>query len=263
MTKYSAQQVVDEFLADDFSYDDNGSDKSYESDHIEVRSDTENEKTDDGEDASDENNESDDESDDDEIVFGRAKNNPFKWFCKQPKLKETFSCEHHDAKLLPCVSYCETIIDFFNHLIDSNILEKILMYTNKRLLHKNKTFIGMSELKAFIGLLIVFGVTNKINEPIEEIWRKSSVYDFELAALSMSRDRFQLIASNICFDDIDTRPNRCQSKFFKFEEIFNLFRNNLSTIEPSKNLCVDEELYGFEDAVHFVSICRINLIGMG
>ena len=55
----------------------------------------------------------------------------------------------------------------------------------------------------------------------------------------------KLKARNLTFDDLNTRKDRCSQKFHKMSEIFNIFKSNLSLINPSFSLCVDEELYAF------------------
>ncbi len=71
------------------------------------------------------------------------------------------------------------------------------------------------------------------------------------ASTAMARNRFQLIISRITFDDVTTREIRKTNKFFKMDEIFNIFKQNIKLIEPSQNLCVDEELYAFRGRCPF------------
>jgi hypothetical protein len=93
--------------------------------------------------------------------------------------------------------------------------------------------------------MILFGLTGKSDISIEEIWSEKSANYAEFAAVTFSRERFQLITRNICFDDLSTRNIRKTSKFHKMEQIFTLFKNNLKLITPSFCLCVDETLYSF------------------
>jgi hypothetical protein len=52
-------------------------------------------------------------------------------------------------------------------------------------------------------------------------------------------------------DDIDLRINRKNNKFHKMTEIFELFKQNLRLIVPSKFLCIDETLYPFRGKCSF------------
>ena len=89
---------------------------------------------------------------------------------------------------------------------------------------------------------------------IGEIWSPSSVHHCDLASAAMPRERFKLISSIICFDDRSTRPYQDLSRknFFKIENIFSRFRENISrAVIPSENLTVDETLYAFRGHCNF------------
>ena len=110
------------------------------------------------------------------------------------------------------------------------------------------------EIYAYIGLLILFGLTNKNDISIELLWSdKSFVHFTPFASAAMSRERYQLISRYICFDDIDTRIHRESNKFHKMEAIFNLFKKNLLLIISSYFLCITyyETLYPFRGMCSF------------
>ncbi|CAF0737922.1 unnamed protein product [Brachionus calyciflorus] len=104
-------------------------------------------------------------------------------------------------KLLPSVADCTAIKDFFNRLIDDIIIN--------------------NELRAFIGLLLLFGLTRKNKVDVSEIWKIGSVDHCDWATAAMSRNRFKSIMSYLTFDDIQTRAirlNKTQNdKFSKFQ----------------------------------------------
>jgi hypothetical protein len=131
------------------------------------------------------------------------------------------------------------------------MLIKIVSYSNLRIESLNVPPITINELRSFIGLLILFGLSKKSTNTINEIWCESSVFFFKFAQITMARRRFQLITQNISFDDIRTRQSRKSSKFHKMEEIFNMFKKNIKLVVPSSNLCVDEELYAFRGRCPF------------
>ena len=99
------------------------------------------------------------------------------------------------------------------------------------------------EMYSFVGLLIIFGLTGKTDISIDEIWSERSIHYSHFASVTMSRERFQLISINICFDNIVTRELRKSNKFYKMVEILNLFKQNIKLMEPSFCLCVHETLY--------------------
>ena len=114
----------------------------------------------------------------------------------------------------------QTSIEYFFKLIISQyMVEEIVANTNKRIKLIDVTQIGnakyksqrerllkhdltSNELYAFIGVLILLGITKKSKVPIEEIWSESSIHYSSFAAAALTRERFQLIIQNITFDDI-------------------------------------------------------------
>ena len=62
---------------------------------------------------------------------------------------------------------------------------------------------------SFVGLLILFGLTNKNDFPIHLLWSVNSMLHFSVfASVTMSRDRFQFICRHICFDDFDQKQSK-------------------------------------------------------
>ncbi len=58
------------------------------------------------------------------------------------------------------VSDCKTLKDFFNYFINDHMIEIILYGTNKRMIGQVKP-VNITEMRGFIGLLLLFGVTKK------------------------------------------------------------------------------------------------------
>lgn len=145
---------------------------------------------------------------------------------------------------------CKSMLDFFDILIDSKILNKICEYTNKKITDDEP--LSEIELRAYFGLLLMLGVTKKRSVDVSEIWSYDSVHHLDFANACMTRKRFQLISAKITFDDISTRSYRIKDKFSKFSEIFNIFQdNNSGLVNPGNNLCVDEQLYSFRGRCNF------------
>lgn len=144
------------------------------------------------------------------------------------------------------LNYITTKFGFFDHLISDEIINIIVDSTNVRL--KNKT--DKIEIRAFLGLLLLFGLTKKRDIEISDIWCPTSAHHLEMASACMSRNRFKELSSSICFDNINTRPERKNDKFDKMREIFDIFqKNNSETLIPSKFLTVDEQLYSYNSYI--------------
>ena len=94
----------------------------------------------------------------------------------------------------------------------------------------------------------MFGLTGKSDVSIEELWSERSAQFAPFApfaSVTMSRERFQFISKNICFDDIHTREIRKTHKFHIMLQILTLFKENMKLIHVSDFLCIDETLNAF------------------
>jgi hypothetical protein len=199
------------------------------------------------------------------VIYGRTTKTkpkpPFEWSSIQNQAIPPVSSQK-DAKIIEELKDERSIIVFFKMLLTEEIINLIIKYTNIRisLIENSKISnakyrakcekmknqeVSVDEMYSFIGLYIMFGLTGKSDVSIEEIWCEKSAQFAPFASVTMSRDRFQYISKNICFDDIRTRENRKTHKFHKMLEIFNLFKENLKLIHPSDCLCIDETLYSF------------------
>ena len=79
----------------------------------------------------------------------------------------------------------------------------------------------------------MFGLTGKSDVSIEELWSERSAQFAPFApfaSVTMSRERFQFISKNICFDDIHTREFRKTHKFHIMLQILTLFKENMKLI---------------------------------
>ena len=153
---------------------------------------------------------------------------------------------------LPNTIDLKEIVELFEYFMCQEIIDKIVISTNKRM--NNSKMLSSIELKAFCGLLLLFGVTKKNDIEVNEIYCKKSVNYLEWAAVCMPRDRFKDICKNICFDDIDTRKIRFRNnpKFHKMVEVFEIFKDNLRNgLVPGSKTCIDEQLYSYRGRCQF------------
>jgi hypothetical protein len=108
-----------------------------------------------------------------QVFRGRAKKDPFEWNSKQ--LNQFRKSPEFPASILPKAVGAENIIDFFNLIFDKNLISKITYCTNLRI-RETEDHISENEIFSFIGLLILFGLTNKSNVEVAEIWSPGSIH---------------------------------------------------------------------------------------
>ena len=184
---------------------------------------------------------------------------PYCWD-KEPQLESFIPLRKYDQepKFASVVKDCENLSDFFNFLINDQMIEIIVSSTNKKLAiySKDKNYlhtlnlepVNSIEIRAFIGLLLLFGVLKKNDVEIQEIWSEESyenIHSCYFATAAMSRNRFNTISSCVSFDEIETREQRKVNdpKFYKMRSYFEQFRKNIRVAyEPGYLLCVDETL---------------------
>jgi hypothetical protein len=98
-------------------------------------------------------------------------------------------------KLIISTEIVQEIVDNTNrriHLIDiSNIEKEKYKYQRSRSVRDEITCI---EIYAFIGLLLLFGITKKSNVSIEEIWNSNSIHYASFLEATLSRQRYQFIS---------------------------------------------------------------------
>jgi hypothetical protein len=184
---------------------------------------------------------------------------PYCWD-KDPQLESFIPLRKYDLepKFASVVNDCENLSDFFNFLINDQMIEIIVSSTNTKLatFSKDKNYlhklilepVNSIEIRAFIGLLLLFGVLKKNDVEIQEIWSEESyenIHSCYFATAAMSRNRFNTISSCVSFDEIVTREQRKVNdpKFYKMRSYFEQFRKNIRVAyEPGYLLCVDETL---------------------
>ena len=168
----------------------------------------------------------------------------FTWYTQAPNEANlrTSSIERIQSGLLQPVLDCVKPVDFFNYIIDDTMVDHIYTCTNK-LVGDNEKEITKTEIRAFIGLLILLGVTSR-KVHIDDIWDYSSLHHSFWASASMTRKRFQFLCSSLRFYDNEKGP--CDDKFYKMSWVFYRFKHKIkSCFEPGDNLTVDETLYPY------------------
>jgi hypothetical protein len=150
--------------------------------------------------------------------YNKKKSNVlFSWYRKHNK--EYHPSFENKSRIFPEISNEFKIESFFKLIITPEIVQEIADNTNIRIklidcTHMNndkykkqkerqfKNLVSTNEIYAFIGVLLLLGITKKSHVSINELWSEDSIHFAEFAAAAFSRERFQLIAQNITFDNI-------------------------------------------------------------
>jgi hypothetical protein len=196
-------------------------------------------------------------------------------WCSQPLHAGTKAPPHNilrtpagpiGAATNPELSICET----FSLFIDDEVINMIVSYTNERMrtdpasadrVWKNTDGV---EIRAFIGLLLIFGVLQCRKEPLHEIWSEDSVTNRPIFNMTMPRKRFVELHRHITFDDFSTRNVRqILDKLAPIREVSNLITSRYRQFyAPNALLTIDEQLVGFRGScpgrVYMKVICNKN-----
>lgn len=111
--------------------------------------------------------------------------------------------------------------------------------------------ISVTELKAYLGVLILGGTRNDNKTEIHELFSKK--YGLPYAKATLSRDRLKAIHSNLRFDDKNTRAaRRHQSLFAPLQEVHNYVTARMRRhYIPGTFITIDEQLVGFRGRCAF------------
>lgn len=151
-------------------------------------------------------------------------------------------------------------IEVFNHFFDENILENIVVWTNKRAARfrgtplpkqsilNSWTDVTQDELKKFFGLSILMG---NINFPtLKHYWSLDPLYHHPIFGLTMSRNRFECILQCICFYDSDVV--QAQNRMHKIDQVLKPILENANKVySPGKFLSLDEAMVLFRGRLIF------------
>ena len=90
---------------------------------------------------------------------------------------------------------------------------------------------------------IARGIYNLSGDAVKILF--SETMGLTLFSAVMSKNRFEFLVSNLCFDDSTTRKQRWSwDRFAAFREVFELFNNNCAQyVTPNIYMSLDETLY--------------------
>ena len=109
-------------------------------------------------------------------------------------------------------------------------------------------------MRVFLALSISMGLVRK--KKLHSYWSTDPILNTPLYSQSMSRDRYQLILSNLHFFDMLKEENREpqieKDKMRRIRLVFDHLRNVFPNVHyPSKNLVIDESLVLWRGNISF------------
>ncbi|XP_041852929.1 uncharacterized protein LOC121647490 [Melanotaenia boesemani] len=127
--------------------------------------------------------------------------------------------------------------------ITLDMLRRIQQWTNQ---HARQTeqvdwFMDLPELKAFIAVIILRGVTHVPS--LRDSWSANLGNPHIIA--TMARNRFQNIMQHLRFDDRFTRNQRAEiDRFAAISDVWGSFVNNcISSYNPGRHITINEQLF--------------------
>ncbi|KAM3595866.1 uncharacterized protein V6R79_004187 [Siganus canaliculatus] len=151
-------------------------------------------------------------------------------------------------------SRIDDITSCFELFLTDSIATSVVNMTNlegKRIYGDNWKEVTQTDIRAYVGLLILTGVYRSRNESTSSLWDAES--GRTLFRATMSLQKFHMLSWVIRFDNRDTRPGRCQQdKLAAVREVWDKWVERLPLIyNPGPNITVDERLVAFRGRCPF------------
>lgn len=151
-------------------------------------------------------------------------------------------------------------IDFYHLIVDQNIINNIVIETNKYAAQQIASKVisphsrlhkwydtNESEMKCFLGLLLWTGL---VSLPSYDLyWSTSAIFKTEFSTF-MSRNRFEILLQMIHFaDNSQADPN---NRLYKLGSVINnVMTNSNNCMQPYDSFCIDESLIKFMGRLSF------------
>lgn len=155
-----------------------------------------------------------------------------------------------------------TPLQCFELFFDPDVFESLVKCTNiyidsikhKYYRERDAKPTSLTEMRAFVGLLIVIGVNRSGRQNLKDFWDNSIGMGTELIYLTMSINRFRFLLRSVRFDDIRDRHQRQDvDKLAAIRSIIEAMRRHcLEYYTPSENLTLDEQLVAFRGRCRFI-----------
>nr|CAI5865669.1 unnamed protein product [Callosobruchus analis] len=210
-----------------------------------------------------------DDSQEDERNFSRRSKpvlrgkNDYRWTTEVPERRGRLQSKNlvvHLPGIKGKAKDATNILEFWNVLLDDEILSVIVTHTNQEIVRKTQNIANLQsyqdpttivEIKALIGLLYKAGVKWNSGLNVFELW---SLRDGEsIFRMTMPLNRFKFLISALRFDDKSTRDTRKkQDKLAAIREVWDKFiKNSTNSYTPYEYCTVDEQLMRFRGKCPF------------
>ncbi|XP_020483419.2 piggyBac transposable element-derived protein 4-like isoform X1 [Labrus bergylta] len=150
------------------------------------------------------------------------------------------------------LSRISTVKSTFDLFLTDDIMKLILNMTNLQGRRSKKDWkdIDITDLQAFIGLLILSGVYRSHKESLHSLWDDQTGRPIFRATMALRR--FNLIESVITFDDKLTRSRRKHDMLAAVRVLWEKWTDRLPMLfNPGRNVCVDKQLVAFRGNCRF------------
>ncbi|XP_028437853.1 piggyBac transposable element-derived protein 4-like [Perca flavescens] len=146
------------------------------------------------------------------------------------------------------------ILSTFDLLVTRRILEILVTATNLEGLRKcgnDWKVTDVTELRSYLGLLLLAGVYRSRNEALESLWHEES--GRAIFRGTMSLKRFHALSRVLQFDDRETRgARRALDKLAAIQEVWDAWVRRLPRLyNPGPDVTVDEQLVPFRGRCSF------------
>ena len=142
--------------------------------------------------------------------------------------------------------------EFFGLFFSKGMMDIIIKNTNKNEAGKEGWIdINLEELNAFIGILIMNGVTCQRTSPLRVIWKKNHL-SIPFFRSVMRMKRMEQLLSCIRFDDFQMRSTENIDRLAKIRELNDLFKGNcLNHFIPGPFVTIDKRTSVFRGRCKF------------
>ncbi|KAL6432027.1 hypothetical protein ACFW04_007454 [Cataglyphis niger] len=148
------------------------------------------------------------------------------------------------------VSDCDRVENVVNSFLGDDLLEFIAVETNKYHEQNYRKFkrgkkCGMwrdvtSELKKFLGLVIIMGLVRKAR--INDYWSTNPIIETSIFSKTMSRNRFRKVLKYLNFFDNEKMPSNAD-RLYKVQHLIDYFSKKFQkNFSPGRNISIDEDM---------------------
>ena len=161
---------------------------------------------------------------------------------------ETPGLTPHSRRTISSSSSDECIFQSFQAIMTIDMWETLVVSTNKegrRTLGHDWNPVDLTEMQAFVGLLIARGTYKANGESTDELW--SATHGRPIFSATMSYNRFRTLRRFLRFDDKMTRASRLRTDKLAAVRILldRLVENCQACYIPGPSVTVDEQLYPY------------------